>query len=414
VKAVASDRRFSLYWSATAISILGDEITLLALPWLIAAETASPLATGAFEALGFLPYLLLGLPLGSLADRGSRRRLMIRSDVVRFLVVGSVPVVVWFADESFVVHLLAVAFIAGAMKVLFEACAQPLVADIVPAGELVIANSRTSLTDGIAIVAAPALAGTLIAAVGAATTIALDALTFVASAVLLWRIGAVDESRSTSEARVWGDVRAGLVQVRQKPVVAAAMGVVGAANVGSGAVVGIVIVFMQQVVRLESWEAGLVYASNGLGVLVAGWAASRLARRIGLGRTLISGITVTTLGIALVALMERPVWVLTGALGMAIIGLGVVLNIIASTTLRQKLIPGEFLGRVTATYRTIATGALAVGALGGGALATVIGMRETLWIAAAWYAVVSFYALRTALNVPPQPGIDDHVPKPRE
>ena len=273
MKASFADRRFPIYWSATAISVLGDEVALLALPWLVAAETASPLATGAFEALGFLPYLLLGLPLGVLADRGSRRRLMIRSDLLRFLVVGSVPVVVWFADESFLAHLLAVAFIAGAAKVLFEACAQPFVADIVDSDALVVANSRVSLTDGVAIVAAPAVAGLLIAAVGAAATIALDALTFVASAVLLWRIGPVREQRSETNEHFRRAVHDGLRAVRREPVVAAAMGVVGLANVASGILFGLAVIYMQVDLGLRSWQAGLIYGANGLGVLLAGYFA---------------------------------------------------------------------------------------------------------------------------------------------
>ncbi len=409
LKGDSVDRRFGLYWAATAISILGDEITLLALPWLIVTETASPLATGAFEALGFVPYLLLGLPIGVLADGGSRRTLMIWSDLVRFLVIGSVPVVVWLLDETFLAHLLGVAFIAGAAKALFESCAQPFVADIVSASQLVRANSRTSLTDGIAIVGAPAVAGLLIAAVGAATTIAIDALTFVASAVLLWRVGAIQERRSDENSRVRRAVAEGISAARREPMVTAAMAVVGAANIGSGMFLALFIIFLQKDLGLASWQAGLVLGMNGLGVLGAGWVAPRLSGRLGLGRTLVSGVAITTLGIAAYASTGQSVWFLTAGIGWATVGLGVVLNIISSTTLRQKLIPGELLGRVTATYRTIATGALAVGALGGGALAEVIGIRPVLWIAAGWYGLVSLYALRTALNVPPQAGVDDGV-----
>lgn len=132
-----------MFWAGRTASQFGDQITLLALPWLIADATASPLAVGALEAVAFAPMLLFGLPLGALADRRSRRRSMIEADVLRAILVASIPLTILFLDIGTSVALvLMITFFVGVGHALFEASAQAFLTDLVPADEIVRANAR--------------------------------------------------------------------------------------------------------------------------------------------------------------------------------------------------------------------------------------------------------------------------------
>src|SRR5262249_12479905 len=150
--------------------------------------TGSPLAVGALEAFFFLPILLFGLVIGALADRRPRRRSMVQADLVRTVLLATVPLAVLASGRAPLAQVLTVAFCGGLARVLFDASAQAFVADLVPRSELVPANSRVALTDGAATIAGPGLAGVLIAVAGAAGAVAVDAGTFAFSAAALMLI----------------------------------------------------------------------------------------------------------------------------------------------------------------------------------------------------------------------------------
>lgn len=392
-------RGFPLFWAGRTASQFGDQITILALPWLITDVTSSPLAVGALEAVAFAPMLLFGLPLGAFADRRSRRRSMIEADVFRMLLVASLPLVILLLGfGAHVPHLLVIAFLIGIGHALFEASAQPFLTDLVPQGEIVRSNSRLSFTESIAEVAGPATSGVLIAGLGASGALAIDAVTFGLSAIALLMVLRVREHFSTDRQRMKAAIKEGIqVVTRQRRLRTLTM-VVGGSNLGSGIVVGLIILFLKRTIELDGWETGIVYAVNGAGGIAGSVVSPRLVRRFGISRTILAGLIGGALGLSLIALTTKQSWFVTATAGMALIGVGVVTAFIASASLRQRMVSPELLGRVTTSYRTVVNGAVALGALLGGAIGESIGVRQALLVGSGVYVAVTVAAFFTSLN----------------
>lgn len=392
-------RGFPLFWTARGASQFGDQITLLALPWLVASTTNSPLATGLLEAAAFAPVLLFGFHLGALADRRSRRRSMVQADLFRIALLLTVPIAVALNGDVRLGQVIAVAFLVGIGQALFEASAQPFLADLVPKEELVKSNAKLSFTEGLAEVAGPALAGVLIAAIGASQALVVDAATFAISAIALLAVVKVSERIDTSGTPYRRAIRDGLRVLVRTPQLRALTGVQASANLGSGVFAGLLVFFLQRTLGLSGWHAGLVFAVNGAGGILAGVLASRVTARIGVARSVLAGVMSGGVGFLLVAVASPSSWPVLATAGMGIIGVGVVTAVIASSTLRQQLVPGEFLGRVTAGYRAVVNGSIAVGAVAGGAIGNWIGVRTGLLTGAGIYLIVGVAGLATALNV---------------
>lgn len=397
-------RGFPLFWSARAASQFGDQITLIALPWLIAGSTGSPLATGALEAVAVAPVLFLGLPLGAFADRRSRRRSMIQADALRFAALLTIPVVAAVGDQAGAAQVLIVAFVVGIGTALFEASAQPFLTDLVEPRRLVTCNARISLTEGLAEVVGPVVGGLLIAGLGASGAVGADATTFVISGIAILSLHRVTEHFSNAQATyrhaILEGLRlvAGLNRLRTLGMLQAGQ------NFAGGMVLGLLVIFLQRVLGLGGFQAGLVYAANGVGGVAAGLLAPRAAAWLGVGRTHVWAGILASVGFVILPTSTVDSWRVTATLGVALVGLGVVTGIISGATLRQRLVPAELLGRVTTAFRTALSGGLALGALTGGIVGSLVGVRAGLVLGALIYLAVSLSGFFTSLNAPDPPG----------
>jgi MFS family permease len=400
------EQGFGLFWAARAVSQFGDEISVLALPWLVAELTASPMAVALLEALIFVPVLLLGLPIGALADRRSRKRSMVESDVVRLAIVGSIPLAMLAGFGTSIIQVLAVAVVAGTFRILFEASSQAALTDLVPPSRIVASNARLSMTEGLATICGPALAGVLIATIGTQGAIGVDALTFAISGVAIALVAFPRErfARTTESMReaTW----VGMAVVRDLPHLRALTMTFGAGNVAAGMALAMTAIFLQQTLGIHGWQAGVVYAMNGVGGLMGGMLSARLVQRIGLGRSTLAGMAAVGAGIGLLGTSAGPAWAVPALTGSLLVGLGIAVGVIASASLRQRVVPATMLGRVTAAYRMVVNGAIALGAIIGGVVAQVAGIRVAIIGAGALIIVVVVASLRSCLNGPDPVGVD--------
>ncbi len=359
-----SNRDFTVVLGGQAISALGDAITLTAMPLLVLFLTGSGALMGTVAALGLLPNLLLGLPAGALADRWDRRRLMLWSDAGRALLTAAIPVSYWL-DLSTITVILVVTVPINALRVLSDAGFQSAVPGLVGRENLARAMGYMEAALSVPFIVGPALAGVLVATVGAAETIALDAASFALSAVsLLFVRRALRAERPAEMPRIAADIAEGIRFVRRHSLLRVAIAYWAVMAFATAAILPALAYFL--VVDRGEGEAlfGIVGSVWSVGYLLGSLLAGRLGGRT-LGLQLLAGGA--GIGLALVLLSfagSAPVYL---AAGFAI-GAALALQMVAYLTLRASITPDELLGRVGATARTVSLTLQTLGFVAGGVL----------------------------------------------
>ena len=177
------NRDFKIVLLGQSISALGDAVTFTALPLLVVLLTGSGVAMGSVGVLQTLPDLVLGLPAGAIADRWDRRRMMLWSDVGRAALTATIPLSVLFGLPTMGVVLLVTAPI-NALRVLFMAAYTAAMPNLAGRDQVGRANGYSEAIFSLSFIVGPAIAGVLVGIIGAAPTLAIDAVSFVVSAVI--------------------------------------------------------------------------------------------------------------------------------------------------------------------------------------------------------------------------------------
>jgi predicted MFS family arabinose efflux permease len=379
----ASD--FMKLWTAQGISAFGARITRDGLPMAaVLLLGASPGQIGVLAALSRGPALLVGLTAGGFVDRSRRRGLLIAMDLLRAALLATLPVAAWLHLLS-ILQLYAAAALVGAANVLFEIADHAYLPSLAPLDDLTAVNARLSATDSVAEVAGPALAGVLFQWLGGPYAIAINALTYLASAGVLGTIVRREPKPERDERVPWGrDVADGIRAALGEPRVAPLLFRDGVNALFGSFFAALYVIFALRTLGLNTALLGLAIACGGVGALGGALIAPRLARVMGVGPAIVALATATVVALALVPLAPaRPVAGMAFLCAAQVLGdaVWVACNILAAS-LRQTLVPQAMLGRVAATFQTV-EGALGVtGALVGGALGSAIGPRNTLYIAA--------------------------------
>jgi MFS family permease len=359
-----SNRDFTVVLGGQAVSALGDAITLTALPLLVLFVTGSGALMGTVAALGLLPNLVLGLPAGALADRWDRRKLMLWSDAGRAVLTATIPLAYWL-DLSTITVILIVTVPINALRVLSDAGFQSSIPSLVGRESLARANSYMEAALSVPFIIGPALAGVLVATVGAAETIALDAASFALSAVsLLFVRRSLRAERPAEMPRISADIVEGIRFVRGHALLRVAIAYWSVMAFATAAILPALAYFLT-VDRGEGAELfGVVGSVWSVGYLVGSLLAGRLGGRT-LGLQLLAGGA--GIGLALILLAATSSVAAYLAAGFAI-GAALALQMIAYMTLRASVTPDELLGRVAATGRTVSLSLQTLGFLAGGAL----------------------------------------------
>ncbi len=409
---------FLRLWSAQTISQLGSQVTLLALP--LAAIFVLDASTFEVALVGFfhlLPFLLFALPTGVWVDRLPRRPVLIVADLGRALALVSLPVAYWL-DALTLPHLYAAGFAAGVLTVFFDVAYLAYLPSLVERDRLLEGNAKLETTRSGASVAGPGLGGALVGALTAPVAILADALSYVVSALLLARIRHPDRSVAGREtaprASMWRELREGLSFVFRQPLLRILVLVTGAVNFFWNIGLGVLIVYLVRELGLSPAMLGLVIAVGEVGAIGGAVVSGRVARRFGVGRTIVWTALLTNIGILAVPLAptSRPepvlmVGFLLGAL------FGNIFNV-NQLSLRQAITPERLQGRMNSVVRFMYWGPQPVGMVIGGALGSVVGLRETLFFAAGGAALAMVPLVLNPirrLDAVPEPP-DDPVPSP--
>lgn len=209
------ERVFRRYWSAQSISMLGDQVSGIALPLAgVLTLHASPAQMGVLTALVWAPNLVLALHAGALADRwGRRRRVMIASDLGRAVLLASVPLAAAFGALS-MAQLYVVAFAAGSLSVFFQVSDSTLFVCVVARDRYLDANSLVYGSRAVSFMAGPSLGGILTQAVSAPLALLVDAASFLGSAGFLSRISPAEPEPQRPAP---GQLTAGIRYIRRTP-----------------------------------------------------------------------------------------------------------------------------------------------------------------------------------------------------
>src|SRR2546421_4665343 len=374
-------RDFRRLWASLTITSFGAQITNLALPLTAALLLhASPMQMGILIALETLPFALFSLHAGVLLDRVRKLPVVIASDVGRALALAAIPAFAWFGALS-IELLFVVGFLCGVQNVVGGAAYQVLLAQMAGRKRLVEANAKTALGETSAALIGPGLAGGLIQALTAPFAIALDAFSFLVSALMLRRIVARNDVPNPSTgAGIWIEIGEGLKLVWQNRTLWGLAWLAGTWQFLHHMQIAVLILFATREIGLSAGAIGVAYACGGLGCVLASMSAQRLSARFGIGPVIVHGLILTAFGWQAFGLIAGAPWMATLALGasMLIFDFGAVLYGINYLALRQAITPDRLLGRMTATMRFLTVTSAPLGSLVGGALATAIGLRGTL------------------------------------
>jgi MFS family permease len=374
---------FRRFWTAQTISLVGDQVTLIALPLVaVLALDATPAQMGYLVAAELAPNLLLSLHAGAWVDRrGRRRQLMIATDVVRAALIASIPLAYAFDALTFP-HLLVVGFLMGSMAVLFQVSYSALFVALVPRERYVEAGSLLHGTRALSYVVGPSAGGILVQAISAPVTLVLDAVSYVASALFLRRVHVVEPP---TEQAASGHVVAGVRWIAASPVVRAALGATATINLFNFAFFALFVLYATRELDVSPATLGLVLGSAAAGGLLGAALTGRITRSIGVGMTFTLGCVLFPAPLLLVPLADGPQWLVLACLFLAEFGsgFGVMVLDIAAGAISAAVVPHRLRSRVSGAYMVVNYGVRPLGALAGGALGTWIGVRETLWIATA-------------------------------
>ncbi|WP_308283956.1 MFS transporter [Streptomyces buecherae] len=384
-------RNFRNLWLSRVLSVWGSSVTLVAMPVLVYQETKSPFLVSLVAASEALPYVLFGLLAGAVADRAHRRRLMVGADLLNCACVGSVPLAAALGALT-PAHVLTAAFLSSTLYVFFDAASYGLVPAAVGRDRLAEANSALWGGETAVRIAGTAMAGTLIAVTSASGALALDALSFLASALLLRGIGYAPTHRgggATDRPGLLASIREGVRFLWGHPVLRTMTVAGGLQSFAGGAFIGQLVIFADRELDIGASDAriGLLFTSWSAGGILGSLLLPRLRRRVSALRIMLFALPASAvLGLAAVLATDWRV----ALVAIAAWGSTYLLVIVNTMTYAQEVTPEELQGRVNTTRRMLSSGlGVPLGALVASAVTVAVHVRAGLLLAVAAIALAS-------------------------
>jgi MFS family permease len=360
--------------------MLGSQVSVLAIPLIAVLQlNAGPFELGILRAVSFLPTLAFGLVAGAWLDRVPRRPVMITADLARAVMLASLPAAA-LAGVLRLELLYAVALLTGAMSLLFDIAQAAWLPGALGTRNLVDANSKLELSRWTVQVAGPGAAGVLVQLIGAPFAIVADCASFAISATLLSRIDAPDLQASATHPR-WKDAADGVRFIVADPLLRTLAVTAALSNLAAYAQTSVLLPYITGQLGLPATGFGLILSAFALGGVCGSVCGPRF-RAIG---AIITGIGLMAVGDAVTAASSGPILLVVGQFTT---GFGLPIATISMISLRQASTPAHLLGRVSAATRVLAWSAIPFGALLGGLLGDLIGLRPALVASACGSALV--------------------------
>ena len=397
-------RNFRLFWIGETTSQIGSSLSSVVLPLvgvrvLHAGTFAVALLTGAAS----LPWLLFGLPAGAWVDRFPKRMVMMICDLISLILFAGIAICAWLGVLT-LAQLLTAALLAGLVSVFFKAAFQAYIPQLLQKDELVDGNAKLQASAAFATVSGPGIGGVVAQVLGMATGVMLNAASFAVSAVcLLAARPAVPDSMSSRPKRELGkEIRDGLSFLLRDPYLLPLAAFTSTLSLGISSTDSLMIIFYVRVLGVTPSVTGIILGLMGAGGLFGAVISARLVRRYGSARGMLICRILLTFAL-LFPLTTRGIGLIFSA-GWFVVTAGIISGNVISLSFRQARCPARMLGRISASYYTMTYSSLALGAIFGGALGTLIGVRPALWvtcgIVASASVILFFSPIRRLTDLP--------------
>jgi MFS family permease len=437
-------------WTAATVSLFGTQVSQIAIPFIAAVVLhASPGEVGLLTTIDFLPFILFTLPAGVWVDRFPKKSILVFGDLGRAAMLLSIPIA-WWLDALTIWQLYIVGFVNGTMTVFFDVADLSYLPTILDREDLVDGNAKLQISQSSAQILGQPVGGGIVALLTAPVAVLIDAVSYVGSAGLILSIretarraagvvGAGPDVAAATEADDVAPPPASGVSVAVEATAAEASQTTGvgaldapagmrsqvmdglryilrheylgnvaattaAANLFGNIGMAIFPVFAYRELAMSPAAVGTVGGIGGAGVLIGALIATRVQRRLGIGRTIV--LTAAVFGpVGLLIPLATPELALVFlSTSFFIASIGNVVYNVSQVSLRQAITPEHFLGRMNATMRFLVWGTIPIGSLIGAGLSEVVGVRTTMWISAILgflpFLAVFFSKVRSIRTIP--------------
>jgi MFS family permease len=381
-------RSFRWLLASSLVTNVGDGIALAAGPLLVASQTSDAFLVSMAVMAQVLPPLLFGVIAGALADRLDRKRMVIVVNLARALVLGVLAATVATGNVNIAV-VLASLFVLSSAETFADVASGSLLPRLVPRAHLGTANARLQ---GAFLLVNQLLAppiGAFLFVAGMALPFAADAASFALGAVLVTRVvvgtgaaapGGMEPGEAVTAART--SLRVEMLDgvrwlLAHAPMRTLALTIV-AFNVTFGAAFGVLVLYARDRLGMDAVGFGLLTTASAIGGLIGTTVYGRLERRFALGDIMRVGLLIETATHLVLALTTVPAIALVT---MVVFGAHGFIWATTATTIRQRAVPDELLGRITGVYTVGIYAGIVVGTPIGGLLARELGITAPFWFA---------------------------------
>jgi MFS family permease len=373
--AIWKNRNFTKLWAGLSISYIGTSINSLALPTLAVMVLGyGAKEVGLLKTVETLSFPLLGLFVGVMADRYNPRYLMIIADLVRFLAIISIPILAYF-DVLSLYHLFIIAALTGVFSLIFNVSYMTMVPSIVKKEMLAEGNAKLTLIDSASKVMGPTIAGWIINILGAVKAFLFDAFTYLISALFLIFIKHKPEKSKKKKNTVFKDINEGLKFVFGNKILKSLTISLTFVNLGYALIQTIIVVFAYKNLMLSPSQVGIIFSISSIGLIIGALVSKKVIELIGIGKSLFLSSGFLGLSLGLIPLSDYVSPIITFTLLWTAGSLFLPILDVNQVTLRQSITPTHLQGRMNATIRTFMWGATPLGALLGGTIGDLAGMR---------------------------------------
>lgn len=401
---VLRQRNFACLWVGQLVSLVGDWMLLVALPFYIYTLTGSTLATGVMFIVQTVPRLCLGSVAGVFVDRWNRKYTMIATNLVQAGVL--IPLLLVHSPGwMWVIYVFA--FIDSNVAQFFLPAQSAIIPQLVAEADLLTANSLNSTSSELTRLIGPFLGGLLLGTLGLNSVIVIDALSFLLSALLISlivfplhpsRTRQTTQRPGTRMRKIWREWLDGLHLVKHESLIAAIFIVMGVAMIGEGLIEVLLPGYVEQVLQGSAVVLGWLMSAQAIGGIVGSLLIVRLSKwmppalLISLCGLIFGGL------LAVIALVHTLVIVLPL---VALIGASVIGFFVSQITLLQNTVANAYQGRVFGAFNTLQAIAMLIGMVLASSLGDRVGIVPMVLIDAACNLLAAFLAL--ALIRPPLP-----------